>query len=46
VSAHYRKNGIGDFRVAQYFPKLNMVHLKISSLLGEGRARSRKREWG
>jgi hypothetical protein len=44
VSAHHRKNGTGDFRVAQYFPKLNVVHLKINSLLGEGRARARKRE--
>jgi hypothetical protein len=31
------KNRTGDFGVAHYFPKLNMVRWKISGLLGAGR---------
>jgi hypothetical protein len=27
MSAHHRKDGMGDFCVANYLPKLNMMHL-------------------
>jgi len=32
MSAHHRKNGIGDFCVANYLLKLDMVHLVVRVL--------------